>query len=58
MTNRQTAAAKAKSLWDLRPLVFDTETTGRGNRAEIVELAVVEWAGAPHAGPLEPAPLL
>ena len=47
MTNRRTAAAKAKSLWNLWPLVFDTETTGLGTRAEIVELAVVEWTGAP-----------
>ena len=61
MTNRQTAAAKAKSLLDLRPLVFDTETTGLNNYAEIVELAVVEWTGVPvfnkilrPSGPVEP----
>ena len=35
-----------RSLWLKRPLFLDTETTGRGSRSEVVQLAIIDADGA------------
>lgn len=35
-----------RSLWRKRPLFLDTETTGLGSRAEVVQLAIIDVDGA------------
>jgi DNA polymerase-3 subunit epsilon len=42
---RQTAVLKANELWATFPVFLDTETTGLHNRAEIIEVCVLEHDG-------------
>ena len=42
---RQAIVNNAKTFWDRLPVVFDTETTGLGREAEIVEIAAVSTEG-------------
>jgi len=37
------AAEKARQLWSARPLFLDTETTGLDDRAEIVEICIIDF---------------
>ena len=41
----QNAAARARTILQGSPLFFDTETTGLGSNAEIVEVGVVDAVG-------------
>ncbi len=43
---RKTTIEKARRLWDARPLFLDTETTGLGETAEIVEISIVDHDGS------------
>jgi DNA polymerase III subunit epsilon len=44
---RQSAIEEARRLLDQKPIYLDTETTGLDDRAEIVEIAVLDHDGAP-----------
>jgi DNA polymerase III subunit epsilon len=44
---RQAIIAEARRLLADRPIYLDTETTGLDNRAEIVEIAILDWDGSP-----------
>lgn len=43
---RQQTAAEARAILDQRPLYLDTETTGLDGRAEIVEIAILDYDGS------------
>jgi len=45
-TTKQDCIAKAKALWASRPVFLDTETTGIGRRAEVVEICVIDTDGS------------
>lgn len=45
-SHRQQAILQARDLLDCHPLFLDTETTGLGDRAEIVEICIVENDGS------------
>ena len=36
---------KARKIWELNPIFLDTETTGLGGRAEIIEICLVDALG-------------
>lgn len=42
---RQSAIEKAQSLWKTQPVFLDTETTGLGGNAEIIEISIVDHDG-------------
>ncbi|MGY2172109.1 3'-5' exonuclease [Pseudomonas gingeri] len=42
---RQSVAAKARALMDGNCLVLDTETTGKGEEAEVCEIAIIDATG-------------
>lgn len=44
---RQTTIEEARRLLAERPIYLDTETTGLDGRAEIVEIAILDWDGSP-----------
>ncbi len=43
---RQSAIEKARQLWAMQPVFLDTETTGLGETAEIVEISIVDHDGS------------
>ena len=43
--DREDAIEEARAMWNTGGVVFDTETTGLGSDAEIVEIAVVDLEG-------------
>lgn len=43
---RRTATEKARQLWAAQPLFLDTETTGLGETAEIVEISIIDHDGS------------
>jgi len=45
--HRQNAIEQAKSIMEKRPLFLDTETTGTGGQAEVIEIAVIWPSGYP-----------
>ena len=45
MENKRTVSEKAKRLIERNPVVFDTETTGLGRDAEIIEIAAMDMDG-------------
>lgn len=42
---RQSAIEKARHLWATQPVFLDTETTGLGSDAEIVEISIIDHDG-------------
>lgn len=40
---RQTAVDRARQLWGTNPLFLDTETTGLSEKAEIVEICIIDY---------------
>lgn len=42
---RQSVIQRAREIWNARPIFMDTETTGLHNRAEIVEICLIDHAG-------------
>ncbi len=45
MENKRVVSEKAKRLIERNPVVFDTETTGLGRNAEIIEIAAMDMDG-------------
>jgi len=45
--DRQDSIAKAQQYLSSNPVVLDTETTGLDNRAEIIEIAIIDQNGKP-----------
>ena len=59
--SRWTAIKKAKAWWERRPVYLDTETTGLGADAEVIEIGIVDADGRPLVNtlirPLRPVPV-
>ena len=43
---RENAIRRARAFWAARPVFVDTETTGLNQRAEIVEISIVDYDGS------------
>jgi DNA polymerase-3 subunit epsilon len=43
---RANAIRRARAFWAARPIFVDTETTGLGQRAEIIEISLVDYDGS------------
>lgn len=45
-STRENAIRRARAFWEARPVFVDTETTGLNQRAEIIEISIVDTDGS------------